>query len=394
MIVEIHGAGFKNKGAELMLRTVVNELKTHIPRLKPAIDPTYGSYESRSRLGLRQMIPPRSHVGALGFSNRFLRQKLFAASKIEKLSKYFGGLDPYGCTSLSNVKALIDIAGFAYTDQWGSQPTKDFAKLTDYYRRHNKPVILLPQAFGPFHNEETKVAFKRVIENANLVFARDRVSYQYARELAANSDKVMQAPDLTLFYANSTTDDIQVNSNYVCIVPNARMLDQGKKQWSKIYESYLIQISREILSQGLQIKIVVHDSSGQDLSIAKRILNEISSTDAVIVNKSDPLVIKEIIGGSLMLVGSRYHSLVASLSKNVPAIALGWAHKYEMLFEDFGVEQFMVSHDTSIEAVLELVKKLSDREQNLYLRKQIREKLQNMRFENQKMWKLVVKTIT
>ena len=65
-----------------------------------------------------------------------------------------------------------------------------------------------------------------------------------------------------------------------------------------------------------------------------------------------------------------------------------------MLFEDFGVEQFMVSHDTSIEAVLELVKELSDRDQNLYLRKQIREKLQKMRLENQKMWKLVVEILT
>ena len=394
MIIEIHGAGFKNKGAELMLRTVVSELKTRLPRLNLAIDPTYGSYESRSRLGLRQMIPPRSKVGRLGFSNRFLRQKLFAASKVEKLLRYFGGIDIYGCTSLSSVQALIDIAGFAYTDQWGSQPTKDFAELTDYYRQHNKPVILLPQAFGPFDKEETKVAFRRVIENANLVFARDRVSYQYAIELASNSDKVMRAPDITLFYPDDISDEIQVNSNYVCIVPNARMLDQGKKQWSKIYESYLIQISREILSQGLQIQIVVHDSSGQDLSIAKRILNQFSSADAVIVNKSDPLVIKEVIGGSLMLVGSRYHSLVASLSKNIPVIALGWSHKYEMLFEDFGVEQFMVSHDTSIEAVLELIKKLSDRDQNLYVRKQIREKLQKMRLENQKMWKLVVEILT
>ena len=66
MIIEIHGAGFKNKGAELMLRATCDELQKRLPQSSLAIDPTYGDYELRARLGLHQILPPRTHTGTPG----------------------------------------------------------------------------------------------------------------------------------------------------------------------------------------------------------------------------------------------------------------------------------------------------------------------------------------
>jgi len=395
MIIEIHGAGFQNKGAELMLRTVISELKSRIPDFVPAIDPTYGTYEKRCELGLRQTFPLRTHVGTPGFSKRLFKQKMFGMLQIKKVLAYFGGvrLEDYGCVALSDIQALIDIAGFAYTDQWGSQPTKDFAELTEYYRSCQKPVILLPQAFGPFLRDETKSAFRKVIDNANLIFARDRLSYQYLMELSPNSDKVLQAPDLTLFYPDFFDNQVQVSSDYVCLVPNIRMLDLGKQEWGEKYESYLTHIGKEILDQGLQVRIIVHDSSGEDLHIAQSIFDKIDSHNVTIVNEQDPIAIKELIGGSFMVIGSRYHSLVASFSKNVPAIALGWSHKYEMLFEDFGCEYFLINHDTKIEIGLEIVRTLIDPDKNLFIRNNIKNRLEKMHLENKKMWDLTVQVL-
>lgn len=395
MIVEIHGAGFQNKGAELMLRTVVHELNSRLSNFIPAIDPTYGIYESRSELRLRQIFPPRTHVGTPGFSQKLLQQKIFSALKINKLLEYFGGvkLTNYGCVNLAQLEALIDIAGFAYTDQWGSQPTIDFAELTNYYKAHHKPVILLPQAFGPFHQQETQAAFRKVVNNANLICPRDRQSYEYVMNLGADASQVMQVPDITLFYPDNYDKKIELKSDYVCIVPNCRMLAQGQQKWGDKYESHLIKIAKEILLQGLKVCLVIHDSSGEDLKLAQSLYHQVASSEVNIITESSPLALKELIGNSMLLIGSRYHSLVASLSKKVPAIALGWSHKYEMLFQDFGCEQFLVSHDTSIDKIFELVQKLIYRENNLYYRKQIAEKLEGMRQNNQKMWKRVIQIL-
>lgn len=396
MLIEIHGAGFKNKGAELMLRTTLHELKTRIPNFIPAIDPYYGDFEARCNLGLMQLFPSRFHVGTPGYSKRLLKQTKFADLKIERLISRFAGvkLKDYGCVGLSDVQALIDISGFAYTDQWGSQPIKDFAKLTSYYKSKGKPVILLPQALGPFKKDETISGFRKIMDNASLIFPRDKTSYQYVKELCPDSEKVFKATDITLFYPKNNIPITQPSSDYVCIIPNGRMYDQGNEQWGQKYEPYLIQIAQEILRLGLNVYIVVHDSSGLDLPIAESLIDKLVSENITLVTESNPIALKEIIGSSRMVIGSRFHSLVASFSKGVPAIALGWSHKYEMLFEDFGCGQFIVSHNTQIENVLELVNKLADKDSNYYWRKKIKQELTQMQSDNQNMWDSVVRIIT
>ncbi len=393
MIVEIHGAGFQNKGAELMLRAVVDELRQRLPQFVPAIDPAYGAYNLRCGLALNQVIPPRSHVGSDGFSKRFRGQKLFASLRGEKLlARVLGApLSTYGCVSLAGIQGLIDIAGFAYTDEWGSRPTQDFASLTAYYKAKGKPVVLLPQAFGPFQRNETKSAFRNVLENATLVFARDQQSYEYAFELSSESGKVMHAPDITLFYPDVSLEmATDQDKGYVCVVPNIRILDQGKQSWGDKYQSYLLEIVRELLHQNLRVNIVVHDASGDDLILARYLCDKTSSPAVTLIQEEDPIALKQLLAGSSMLIGSRYHSLVAAFSKHVPAIALGWSHKYTMLFRDFGCEQYVVSPDTSIEAVLQHVRALVDRDTNASCRQQIAHRLREMYRVNQAMWARVV----
>ena len=396
MIVETHGAGFQNKGDWLTIRTVLSELRQRLSRFEPAIDPVYLPYESRCELKLHQMFPGRSHVSMPGYSRRFRRQKLFASLGGARLFSYIAGgpLSTYGCVSLSAVRGLIDIAGFAYSDLWGPQSTKDFSELTRYYKSRKKPVILLPQAFGPFQKDETRFAFRKVIDNASLIFARDRKSYEYVVELAPDPTKILQAPDITLFYPRYSDNEIRVHSDYVCVVPNIRMLDVGKNDWGEKYETYLILIIKEIIHQGLQVRLVVHDSSGGDLRIAQSIFEEVASSRVTIVDEQDPVALKQVIGESLMLIGSRYHSLVAAFSKEVPAIALGWAHKYDMLFEDFGCEQLMILPGTPVEAVLERVTNLIDEDTNLFYRHRIAEQLQRLLPVNQEMWERVAEVLT
>lgn len=394
MLIEIHGAGFQNKGAELMLRTTVYELESRLSNFRPAIDPIYGDYEARCELKLQQIFPARHHVGTHGFLKRLNTQNLLGSKWFEKIFNRLVGapLSSYGCCTLASVEALVDISGFAYTDQWGFKSTVDFSKLTAFYRSKNRPVILLPQAFGPFQNRETQVAFNEVVNNSTLIFARDEKSYEYAVSVAGRSEKILKAPDITLFYSGMSYEkkDIDlVKEKYVCVIPNVRILDQGKKQWAEKYEVYLEKAIQEILSQSLKIYLVVHDSSGQDLEIACRLHSKFPGNNISLVKEFNPIKLKEFIAGSLFVIGSRYHGLVAAFSSQVPAIAIGWSHKYEMLFSDFGCEKFLISSGISQEAFLTRVRELLDPEKRDYCRKIIAHKLQDMQSRNQEMWNLV-----
>jgi len=396
LIIEIHGAGFDNKGAELMLRTTVSELQRRIEHFIPAIDPMYGTYQARCNLGLYQIVPPRSHVGTPGFLTRFRRQKRVAALAkaypFRRLSQR--STDLYGMVDISRVAGFIDIAGFAYTDQWGTQPTLDMATLTEYYRKHKKPVILLPQAFGPFERPESQSAFAQVLHHADLVFARDQQSWEYAAALAPNPDKIMQAPDITLFYPKQQVHPSVPATPYVCLVPNIRILDQGKHEWGEKYITYLCCIGKELLRQGIAVKIVIHDVAGDDLNLAQTILQGIESPTVEIIHEQDVLTLRRIIEQSLLVIGSRYHSLVAAFASGVPALGIGWSHKYQMLFSDFACADLLLSPTAALDDVLEKVTKLTYVSTNRARRNEILTQLQNLQTANDKMWKQVTDLLT
>lgn len=396
MLIELHGAGFENKGAELMLRTTRHELGQRLAQFSPVIDPTYGAYQSRCELGLKQIFPARGHVGTSNYSNRLRKQKQFSHPLVEKVfTKVMGqSTSGYGCVNISQIQALVDISGFAYTDEWGTQPTQDFAKLTTYYRLQNKPVILLPQAFGPFERSETQSAFSQIVDNATIIFARDEESYLNGIKVTKNSEKIFKAPDITLFYPDTPPSLDFDSSTYICVVPNARMLDQGKELWGDKYEIYLSNAIKTALNHQVKVYIVVHDSSGEDLKIAQRLCQQFADSDVALMEEVNPIQLKQFIANSLAIIGSRYHSLVAALSKCVPAIAIGWSHKYEMLFQDFELNRFLISPGTSLESFTDCLTLLLDKSKNKLYRNQIYQKREAMELINQDMWDRVTSILS
>ncbi len=396
MLVEIHGAGFRNKGAELMLATTVHELRRRVPGLDAAIDPTYGPFTERARLGLLQMLPARSHVGTPGFARRFFVQRLFSACRGARVLSALGTPpDLYGGVPIGAVRGFVDIAGFAYSDEWGSRPTRDLASLAEYFRARSVPVILLPQAFGPFRHDDTRASMQRVLECATLVYARDQQSLEYLGELGASRARVALAPDITLFYSGEPSPAATGAEPYACVVPNMRVLDRGRKGWGDRYLADFVQIARRLAQQGLAVRVVVHDASGEDAALARRCVEDAAQPAVRLVEERSPLALKRLLGGSMLVVGSRYHSLVAALSQQVPAVAVGWSHKYEMLFRDFGLQDFVfTSADEPVDVLLERVTTLIDPAANAAYRREIGRRLDAFRIANTTMWDEVTAVLT
>ena len=109
MLVEIRGAGFINKGAELMLHAVIDALSRRFDDVEFALRASgrlsAAPYISRARAGLHQkaFLPVRGkdYGEALAFLPKKLR-------------------DAYGIKVNSDVDVVIDISGFAYGDQWST----------------------------------------------------------------------------------------------------------------------------------------------------------------------------------------------------------------------------------------------------------------------------------
>ena len=384
MTIEIHGAGFRNKGAELMLRTAIAEIRKRLPEAEFAIDPTVGSYTKRAKLGLRQIVPPRWWMGSRRFRFGLMAQR--ALSPILTSAPFRRFTDMYGGTAISEIDALVDVSGFAFTDQWGTDPIRDFARLSQTYKKNKKPVLMLPQGFGPFDKPESEEAMSDLISVVDQAYARDDISLRHVRSVAPEPQSVKKAPDITLFYPKIIKSIRHAeNASYSCIIPNVRMLDQGKDEWGDRYEDILRCVGNLLHSSGERVYFLIHDISGKDEAIARRVGSAMKSTPEI-VQKEDPIALKNFVAESRLVVTSRYHGAVASFSKAVPSVCLGWAHKYEMLYRDFGCPSHMIYPDTTIDDIKEKLRLLVDSSTNNQARRNIFKALTEMSNDNALMW--------
>lgn len=394
MIVEIHGAGFHNKGAELMLNTVLYELGHRIPDIKFAINPLFGRYDERSKHAMLQIFPPRKKIIHPKYLRSIKLQQLLAPFVPNRYSRL------YGVVPINKIDALIDISGFAYSDIWKVNPSRNFSALTKVFKQQGKPIILLPQALGPFKSRDSKAAFKKVIEDSCLVYARDSYSYQQVLDLCGTSNKIHTASDITFFfprYLKPKTDPRA--AKYCCIIPNSRVLDNTEQKNEKDYLNLLGTVVKEINKQSLPIRILVHDTKGADLKIANQLLDlyqgdENQNLDVKIVERNNPIELKQIIGESLMIFGSRYHALISAFSQAVPSICLGWAPKYDLLYQDFSGSEYIINEQTPREEVISKVNELLNIRKNEVYRRQIKDKISGMIKTNEEMWNNVVQTLS
>ncbi len=294
----------------------------------------------------------------------------------------------YGVVLDKEVDVVIDAAGFAYSDQWGDDPSIELAQSVKTWKKNGTRVILLPQALGPFTTEKIQAAMKTVAENVDLIFPRERVSYELLTDLTGERANIRQAPDFTNLISGVIPADFDAEQNRFCIVPNCRMLDKTDQQTRDAYLPFLITCTRYLLEKGAKPFVLVHEGKG-DLALAEKLSSAVGGIP--IVRESGPLEIKGILGACSGTLGSRFHGLVSALSQGVPALATGWSHKYQMLFEDYGFPEGLVqvtSDEAEIKRKLDLVTDESARIAAL-----IQTRTAELKQQSEQMWQQVFATI-
>jgi colanic acid/amylovoran biosynthesis protein len=347
-MIELRGAHAGNKGAELMTKTVIDRLRAFDEGLRFAASPR-GSYESRARYGLWQVYPRRrtGHPPFVGLrltvdalSGRFVRRRT---------------AERYGLARHGDIDALVDLSGSSFSDFWPVDDIRTFAALARRLRRRGRPVVLLPQMFGPFEKPGAAKAMTAVLQHVTLAYARDRESLRYLHELVGEDPRLRLAPDITIAPEGEEGD-----SALAYLVPNVRMLDKGEADWQQVYMARLAAVGRRLMERGLDVRVMIHDVRPDDLTLGRDLLRAMGRTEAPLEAVEQPLAAKARLGRARLVVASRYHSIVGALSMGTPAIVMGWSHKYGELLCDFGVEGLLHRATDSEADLLALADRLAE----------------------------------
>lgn len=329
MLIEVFGTGFVNKGAELMLRSILKIVGENIKGVDFTMAPNLKEsfYIERAKLGLYQK---------LWFPQFYFLPWDYLGSIVPNVIR-----QAFGLTLSSDVNVVLDSSGFAYGDHCGTRCSARTAMMSKRWKKNGTKLILLPQAFGPFNNDKNKINFIEISKNADLIFARDKKSYNHIVELVGAKSNVCIAPDFTNLIDGECPANHDPLNNKFCIIPNYRMIDQTSIEESKRYLPFLIEVTKYLCVSGNKPFILVHEGE-KDFYLANEIVKNVDG-EVNIICESNPLAVKGIIGASTGVISSRFHGLVSALSQGVPALATGWSHKYEMLFDDYGFPEGMLS---------------------------------------------------
>ncbi len=228
-------------------------------------------------------------------------------------------------------------------------------------------------------------AFRKIVNNSDLIFARDDLSLKFAKEAADHSDKIQQAPDFTVKVKPDLQNDSDA-SNRVCVVPNQRMIEKASKpEDGKKYIILLKNLIRITEDAGLTPVILLHGDDDERLASTL----QLTFPDILYHKEDDPIKLKKFIGESRLLIGSRFHAIISAMNQVVPAIGTSWSHKYEMLFSEFGCKELLLHIEDNEDELSELISESISGNTRERLRDRLQKNSQKIKHETDEMWKQV-----
>lgn len=256
---------------------------------------------------------------------------------------------------LRNADIVIDLSGIAFVDGRGLPLLLYNLACFMPAITMNIPVAKLSQALGPFSNSLNRVVARFSLSRCDLVVGRGETTGSALTDLGLKNSIVL--PDVTFCLdvpAEAREQAVQIlnleniNRPLVIISPSEVVRRLLVKR-EETLEQILIEIIRYLSKNDVDVILLPHSfghsrSKNNDVGLCYRIAELVKPELIVPVldNVQDPVILRAIIGKADMFIGCRFHAVVAALAMKVPALTIGWSHKYHEMAAMFGLQKWVI----------------------------------------------------
>ncbi|HEU5187628.1 MAG TPA: polysaccharide pyruvyl transferase family protein, partial [Candidatus Saccharimonadales bacterium] len=212
-----------------------------------------------------------------------------------------------------------------------------------------KPTVLYAQSVGPFQNkfEELLVAF--VLKRMTRIMLREDTSVALLAKLGITRT-VVRAIDSGFLLGSNQKIDIRKKYS---IPPNALLVGVTVRAWLKgeaqtRYEQAVAQALDDVIEKNnahvIFIPQVTATKGDDDRVVSRRVRGLMQHTKAttLINDTPDHHRIKSLYDSLDLLLGTRFHSVIFSLTSHVPVLAIEYEHKTSGIMRDLGLEQWVI----------------------------------------------------
>jgi colanic acid/amylovoran biosynthesis protein len=231
----------------------------------------------------------------------------------------------------------------------------------------NKPLVFLPQSFGPFGSFLARRGVKRLLEGQSIVrvFAREEISHQYLRSIL-NKDyhpRIALCPDMAFYSEENAGQHIPKSEPLGLRQP---ILAVNLREWAfpeakdpaarrrkrEEYLNALIVAARFFIQHYQGTVVVIPQALGPDPSeddrgicteFCQRTRECVPADGVVQIRESDigsPTDLMGFLCQVALMIGTRLHSCILALLVGVPVISIGYQHKSKGTMDLLGLGRF------------------------------------------------------
>ncbi|KAF3299907.1 polysaccharide pyruvyl transferase family protein [Aerococcus urinaeequi] len=244
----------------------------------------------------------------------------------------------------------------------------------------NKHVYVMPNSFGPFKGFGVTWLVQKALKKCKIVTVRESVSKQMLDEIGVEN---ILSPDLgfKLTKSNKTISDINElkshfpNRKYVSITARPYRFPKSTNPEQKYtdYINSMVSFSKWLFQEGylpVFVEQVLSETTHEsDLTAIKEITSNLEDNQYVVISNSsfNCREIKNIYSEMNYTIGTRFHSVIFSLSENIPSIAIEYGgNKGEGILKDIGLSQYGVAIEkVSFETLKSMFIELVHNEENV-----------------------------
>jgi len=229
-----------------------------------------------------------------------------------------------------------------------------------------KPTVLYSQSVGPFMNgyERSLVAF--VLHRMNLILIREDTSMIVLADMGVTRNVARAIDSGFLLEANQNID---VRKNYaipkksflIGVTVRAWLEGEAQEKYERAVAAALDDAVQRTQGHVLFIPQVTASKGDDDRMVSRRVhdLMQYGTQATVIEDEPDHTEIKAIYDKLDILLGTRFHSVIFSLTSYVPVVAIEYEYKTSGIMRDLGLGNWVVAiEDVSKENLAELLDKL------------------------------------
>jgi polysaccharide pyruvyl transferase WcaK-like protein len=263
---------------------------------------------------------------------------------------------------LLSADVVCSIAGGdSFSDIYGMEQFLYYALPQVLVLLLEKPLVLLPQTYGPFKSGFARAVARHILRRAALIFSRDEAGRSIVARLAGREarfsydmafalDALPPAPGICDFIAKLGGGRPLVGVNvsgllYIGGYTRDNMF-RCKAGYPDTIRAVIRMLVEDCNADVVLVSHVIGTHFQSDLRAAEAVVKDLpESCRRRVYNLEtglDQHEVKYLIGKCDFFIGSRMHACIAALSQGVPAMGLAYSDKFSGVLRSIGVRALVV----------------------------------------------------